>query len=52
MGFGNSSQFYQRQEEINTTHATQIAESDADKLYNSIARIEKEDNSTGTGFFM
>ena len=43
-----------RNERINerdTNHATHISESASDKIYNSIVRIEKE-NEIGTGFFL
>ena len=39
------------QEEVDTSHAAGIPESASDKLYDSIVRIEL-DNNRGTGFFM
>ena len=51
MGNENANKYEQnkRINENDTKHATHIPESVSDKLYDSIARIEKE-NEIGTGF--
>ena len=53
MGNENNSSNAQNERinENDTKHATHISESVSDKLYNSIVRIEKEDD-IGTGFFL